>query len=143
MLAATPSLPAPARIHRRLLVGLALSTLAHLALIAGVRPMVAAYTPARPLEVQLQPAAPAPGTLFTTSAASEVSANTSGGSIADQAEAGPAVTAAVETRSPGTGPVPVTGPDLIFKPEQYYTSREVDVRAEPLNDVQLVYPQLA
>ena len=31
----------------------------------------------------------------------------------------------------------------MFKPEQYYTSREVDVRAEPLNDVQLVYPQLA
>ena len=39
--------------------------------------------------------------------------------------------------------MPVTGPDLMFKPEQYYTSREVDVRAEPLNDVQLVYPQLA
>jgi protein TonB len=143
MLAATLSLPMLAQTHRRLLVGLALSALAHLALIAGVRPMVAAYTPARPLEVHLQSAAPAPGALFTTSAASEVSANTSGGSIADQAEAGPAVTAAVETRSPGTGPVPVTGPDVMFKPEQYYTSREVDVRAEPLNDVQLVYPQLA
>jgi TonB family protein len=143
MLAATLPLPVFARTNRRLLVGLALSALAHLALIAAVRPMVAAYVPARPLEVQIQSATQTPDTLFATSAASDVSASASGGSdVSDRAEPGQGVIAAEPAPHP-TGPVAVTGPDLMFKPDQYYTSREVDVRAEPLNEVPLVYPQLA
>jgi TonB family protein len=144
MLAADASLPIPLpRGDRRLLVGLALSALAHLVLIAGVRPMVAAYAPARPLEVRIQSAAQSPDTLFATAGESDVSASASGGSIvSDRAEPGPGMIAAEPAPRP-MGPVAVTGPDIMFKPDQYYTSREVDVRAEPLNEVPLVYPQLA
>jgi TonB family protein len=143
MLAATLPLPVFARTDRRLLVGLLLSALAHLALIAGVRPMVAAYAPARPLEVRIQSTAQTPDTLFATSGESDLSASASGGSIvSDRSEPGPGMIAAEPAPRP-TGPVAVTGPDLMFKPDQYYTSREVDVRAEPLNEIPLVYPQLA
>jgi TonB family protein len=144
MLAAQASLPIPLpRGDRRLLVGLALSALAHLVLIGSVRPMVAAYAPARPLEVRIQSAAQTPDTLFATSGESDVSASASGGAIvSDRAEPGLGMIAAEPAPHP-TGPVAVTGPDLMFKPDQYYTSREVDVRAEPLNEVPLVYPQLA
>jgi protein TonB len=145
MLAADASLPIPLpRGDRRLLVGLALSALAHLVLIAGVRPMVAAYAPARPLEVRIQSTAQTPpDTLFATSGESDLSASASGGSIVSaRSEPGPGMIAAEPAPRP-TGPVAVTGPDLMFKPDQYYTSREVDVRAEPLNEIPLVYPQLA
>lgn len=143
MLAATLPLPVFARTNRRLLVGLVLSAFAHLALVAGVRPMVAAYAPARPLEVRIQSTAQTPDTLFATSGESDVSASALGGSIvSDPPEPGRGMIAADPPPRP-TGPVAVTGPDLMFKPDQYYTSREVDVRAEPLNEAPLVYPQLA
>jgi TonB family protein len=137
MLAAPMSSPAPAlQASYRLLVGLALSALAHFLLIAGVRPMVAAYAPARPIEVQIRHVAPEPDALFAIPAESGVPAPAA-------AAPAPAETRTIEPPRPGAAPVPVTGPDLKFNPDQYYTSRELDVRAEPLNDVPLVYPQLA
>jgi protein TonB len=143
MLAAYPSLAPLTRADRRLLVGVTLSALAHLALVAGMRPMVAAYAPARPLEVRISHVAPAMDALFANPAASDIAVVTGGQDVPERTETGPAATAAAEPERPGTGSVPVTGPDLAFKPDQYYTSRELDVRAEPLNDPPLVYPQLA
>ena len=145
MLVADAPLPfALSRGDRRLLVGLALSALAHLALIAGVRPMVAAYAPVPPFQVRIEQLAPQPEVLFATSAVSDVSAATSGVSeVTAPVEPGATVTAAVEPAGASANPLPVTGPDLKFKPDQYYTSREVDVRAEPLNEVPLIYPQQA
>jgi protein TonB len=143
MPAATLSLPTLPRADRRLLVGVALSALAHIALIAGVRPMVAAYAPVGPLEVRISHVSPLPEILFASSAASEIAAANTGSQMSDPPETGPAAIAPGDAARSGTGPVPVPGPDLMLRPDQYYTSREVDVRAEPLNDPPLVYPELA
>lgn len=120
----------------RLACGLALSLLAHLLLIAGVRPMTAVYAPPAPLQVEIRQPVMEPDAPLSVPASSEA-----------VADAGPA-SAAVAVAKPepirsDPGAVPDLRPDPRLPLERYYTSRELDVRAEPLNDPPLVYPQRA
>jgi protein TonB len=136
MLFPPASVPLPAF---RLAVGLVFSVLAHLLLMAGLRPMATAYAPPRPFQVEIRPVEPDPAPaapVTITGAADFPAAVTVAPPPADprRAEAPP---------PPNTAAAPVAGLDLRFVTDDYYTSREVDVRAEPLNEVQLVYPQLA
>ena len=124
------------RSEYRLTCGLALSLLAHLLLIAGVRPMTAIYAPPAPLQVEIRQHPTEPGAPLSVPSSSDA-----------VADAGPAAPAVADTKSEpirsDPGAVPELRPDLRFPLERYYTSREVDVRAEPLNDPPLVYPQRA
>lgn len=119
----------------RLGVGLAVSTLVHLMLVAGVRPLTAPYAPPTPLQVEIQHLAGEPYAPLASPAPSDFPVS------------GLPLPAAVETRQP---PAPVRpgavaenqdNPGLAL--DQYYTSSELDVRAEPLNEVDLIYPQRA
>jgi periplasmic protein TonB len=118
----------------RLTVGLALSLLTHMAAIMIVQPMAVDFIPARSLQVEI---------VGVSLAGESVTA------IGDVAEfrAPASMKKPVEPVKPQAAANPSTmrtaGPDLGLAPDRYYTSREVDVRAEPINDVSLVYPQLA
>lgn len=128
--------PGPAR---RLLLGLALSLMAHVLLLAALRPMKSDYEriplPA-PLQVEISPAAPEPGALLGGAIPSVIAMDA--GPLPAPAEAAPAERAARKTTV-----APVTGLDLRIPLDEYYSAREVDVRAEPLNDPPLLYPQRA
>ena len=123
----------------RLSVGLAFSVLTHLLLMAGMRPMATAYSPPRPFQVEILRSEPVPAPDAPVA-------------ITGTADPSAAVTASpppTEPRSieapppPNTAAAPVAGLDLRFVTDDYYHTREVDVRAEPLNEVQLVYPEPA
>lgn len=120
----------------RLACGLALSLLAHLLLIAGVRPMTAVYAPPAALQVEIRHIAPMPDASLAVPAPSNHSAAAGPMPVPTEAHA-------TEPAPQNTAAAPNAGLDLRVIPDPYYTSREVDVRAEPLNDVDLVYPQLA
>lgn len=120
---------------RRLAVGLVLSLLAHLLLVTGLRPMAVAYAPPRPLQVELRLIESRPDTLFAVAGEPVLPRP----AVVPR----PADTGQTAMSTPNTAPAPVAGPELKLIPDDYYTSREVDVRAEPVNDVQLVYPRLA
>lgn len=137
---ATSLMPFPfgpaSRSDHRLAWGLVLSLLAHLLLIAGVRPMTAAYAPPVPLQVELRPLAPEPGVPLSVPAPADA--------VANSGDASPVVEVAKpQPARPDPGAVPDLRPDLRLPLERYYTALEVDVRAEPLNDPPLVYPQRA
>lgn len=124
------------RSEYRLACGLALSLLAHLLLMAGVRPMTAVYAPPTPLQVEIRQSAPEPDAPLSVPAPSGV--------VADAGPASPAVEVAKpEPMRSDPGAVPDLRPDPRLPLERYYTALEVDVRAEPLNDPPLVYPQRA
>lgn len=127
------SVPRPAG---RLSVGIALSLLAHLLLVVSLRPTTTAYTPPRPFQVEILQAASKPDLPFAVTAESGPAATAT-------AMATPAESRPVEAPLPNTSAAPAAGIDLQFIAENYLTSREVDVRAEPINEVDLVYPQLA
>ncbi|MBI3044843.1 MAG: energy transducer TonB [Betaproteobacteria bacterium] len=123
---------------RRLILGLAFSLAAHAALMAGLRPMApvdALPTPRAPLRVEISRVAPEAGVLLASPAAPDRPAD---------AAAAPAATVKAEPAPPPkTAVAPATGLELRIPLDEYYTARELDVRAEPLNDVDLVYPRLA
>jgi len=120
----------------RLAYGLALSLLAHLLLIAGVRPMTAVYAPPAPLQVDIRQSATAPDAPLSIPASSNA--------VADPGPDSPAAAVAKpEPVRPVPGAVPNVRPDPRLPLERYYTSLELDVRAEPLNDPPLIYPQRA
>lgn len=124
------------RSEYRLACGLALSLLAHLLLIAGVRPMTAVYAPPAPLQVEIRQPATEPDAPLSVPASSDA--------VADSGPASPAVAVAKpEPIRSDPGAVPDLRPDPRLPVERYYTSLELDVRAEPLNDPPLVYPQRA
>lgn len=124
------------RSERRLAWGLALSLLAHLLLIAGVRPVTAVFTPQPPLQVELRQAATEPEAPLSVPAAPAAPA--------DLAPAAPAIAAAKpQPARPDPGAVAALRPDSRLPLERYFTGLEVDVRAEPLNDPPLIYPQRA
>lgn len=129
------SVPLPAF---RLSVGLAFSVLAHLLLMAGMRPVATAYAPPRPFQVEIRKIEPVPaGTFVAITGAADFPA-------AVTALPPPAEPRRAETPPPpNTAAAPAAGLDLRFVTDDYYHSREVDVRAEPLNEVQLVYPEPA
>jgi len=128
-------LPRP---QRRLAVGLGLSLLAHGLLVAGVRPMTADPILFRPLQVQLQAVArePDPALLATPAPAPD----------AVMAPAGSPPVEASEFPKPArpvAGAVAGRSTDPRLPLDRYFTSNEVDVRAEPLNDPPLIYPDHA
>lgn len=122
----------------RLAVGLGLSLLAHLLIIAGVRPMAVAYAPPRALQVEIRQIAARLDTLLGITEVAEAP-----DPVASPPLSTPPATAGTDTRQPNTAAQPVAGPDLRFSADNYLTAGELDVRAEPLNEVDLVYPQLA
>jgi TonB family protein len=133
---ALPTFASAAPPARRLALGLALSILVHVLVAIGVRPMASsppAPVPFVPLMVEIAPLAPVPEAKTRIA-----SATPSEEAVPPPESAPPSVAAA-----PRSQPAPVTGLDLQFAHDRYYTSREVDVRAEPVNEVDLVYPQPA
>ena len=121
---------------RRLACGLALSLLAHLMVLLAVRPLSVEYAPRTPLQVEIQQLAPELDAPLSVPAPPDAAANT-----------GPATPAVESARPEAIRPAPGAVPDLQPDPrlplDRYYTSFEVDVRAEPLNDPPLVYPARA
>lgn len=121
------------RSDRRLAFGLVLSLLVHLLLVAGVRPMTAAYPPVTPLQVEIRHLATEPDAPLSGPAPSDLAV--------DAAPLAPPAEAA----KPEPAPIPpgavARNPDDLGLPlDKYYTSRDVEVRAEPLNEVDLLYP---
>jgi len=119
--------------QRRLACGLALSLLAHLMLIYVVRPLTAEYAPRTPLQVEIQNLAPDPDATLSVPAPPDATA--------DSGPATPAVESArPEPVRPAQGAVPDLQPDPRLPLDRYFASSEVDVRAVPLNDPDLIYP---
>ena len=131
-----PFLPAFPQPSGRLAVGLALSMLAHLLLIASFRPATTAYVPAQPLQVAIQRVSAHVDTPFAIT-------SESGAQAAVSSTPAPVELKRFEPSVSSMSAVPNSGFDLPYTPDSYFGSREVEVRAEPLNDVTLVYPQFA
>ncbi len=125
--AVSPPPESIARSNRALAVGLAISVVAHLLAVASVRPISSpTLAPAGPLRVLIVRESDAD----EARAAPEAKEQRSPGSVSESSELRPA------------GAVPeAQGPGLPL--DRYYTSRELDVRAEPVNQPPLVYPQEA
>ncbi len=130
------SLGSVSRSEYRLACGLALSLLAHLLLVLGVRPTVAVYTPPAPLQVEIRHVAPKPEAPLSGSAPSDFVTGAS-------PPPPPAEAPKPELAPPTPGSVAGIRDDSSLLLDRYYSSLEVDVRAEPLNEVDLVYPRLA
>ena len=122
----------------RLAVGLGVSLLAHMLIIASVRPMAVAYAPPRALQVEIRQIAARLDTLLGITEEAKAP-----DPVASPPLPTPPAPAGTETRQPNTAARPVAGPDLRFTADNYLAASELDVRAEPLNEVDLVYPQLA
>ena len=122
--------------QRRLACGLALSLLAHLSLIFIMRPITAEYAPRTPLQVEIQNLAPEPDAPLSVPAPPDAAA-----------DSGPATPVVESARPEPVRPIPGAVPDLQADPrlplDRYFASTDVDVRAEPLNDPDLVYPARA
>lgn len=119
----------------RFMVGLALSILVHAGAISIVRPMAVDFVQTRPLQVEILPQAYSnePPTVVASVSDIAVAAGSAQQPIREAKAPQPANTSTAR----------VSGPDLGLAPERYYNSREVDVRAQPVNEVPLLYPQLA
>jgi TonB family protein len=118
----------------RLLVGLAVSVSVHLVVMLSVRPVTYAYVPPQPLHVDIRDVTPAADAPSATAAESDHSAPAAGApTAADTGRPDPRE----ETSNPHGGP------DFGLATDRYYASSEVDVRAEPIGETSLVYPQLA
>jgi len=132
-------LPASAQPYAcRLAFGLGLSVLVHLLVIMGVRPMAVAYAPPKPLQVEIRQIAASLDTLLGSAGAPDAFTSAVPGSLPV-----PAAMGRTEAPQPNTAAEPIAGPDLRITPDGYYAARELDVLAEPLNEVDLVYPPLA
>lgn len=118
----------------RLTIGLLASALLHLALLASVAPTAPRFTPPSPLQVEIRRAPEA-------EPAGEIA-------IAQPSELAGPPAALAPPREPLPQPAPTaTAPEALIETslllDKYYGAREVDVRAEPLNEVDLIYPQIA
>lgn len=120
---------------RRLTIGVAASAAVHTALVLGLVPTAvpAHYAEPQALMVELRPAAPAEATVAVA-----VDRPTE--------HAAPQATlpepAASRTSAPGSAPALALA-SLDLDIDRYYKASEVDVRAQPINDVQLIYPKAA
>ena len=119
----------------RLTVGLALSVLAHIAAMTAIRPMSVAFTPSRSLQVEILDIA-------LPKEARTVVAPEANFSPPTDAATPPSHTAKPQPAQ-NTPTNAAAGIETGLAPARYYTSREVGVRAAPLNDITFVYPQLA
>lgn len=117
---------ASARSNRALAAGLAVSLAVHVLVVASVRPVSATMAQAGPLRVLI----------VRESEESEPR-------DAEQAATMQASTPAAQTAAPRP-PGAVPEPQAFGLPlDRYYSAREVDARAEPMNQPVLVYPQEA
>jgi protein TonB len=135
MSAALPAAPRPdPESAGRLAIGILASALVHLALLVGFAPATPRFTQPTPLQVEIRRAPDAePSGEIAIPQPSEL--------------AGPPAELA-PPREPAPQPAPTAaGPEALIEAslplDRYYGPREVDVRAEPLNEVDLVYPQVA
>jgi len=122
----------------RLLVGFAISVSVHVAIGLAVRPVTYAYVPPQPLHVEIRDLTPASS---KADAASSVTAAQSDYSAPLSAPTKASEPSKNESRE--TAPDPHTGADLGLATDRYYLSSEVDVRAEPIGETNLIYPQIA
>ena len=127
-----PSLTPPSR---RLVVGILVSVLAHSLGIIVVHPLAVAFPPARSLSVEILGTAEIPETSIVAAGQSEFST--------EYARAQRPADETPPSAQRNISETPLEGLDVPIAPDRYYNSREVDVRAEPVNDITLVYPQFA
>ncbi|MBI4195793.1 MAG: energy transducer TonB [Betaproteobacteria bacterium] len=122
------------RVTRRLIVGLAVSLVLHIALVSGVRFTAPRYVAPLPLEVEIRrDAAPEPDAEFPLERPSELTAKPAAAEPAQPPAPPEELRAAPDARdAPARLGLPL---------DKYYTARELDVRAEPINEVHLVYPE--
>lgn len=123
------------RATRRLIVGLAVSFVLHLLLVLGFAPQATRYVPPVPLQVELRREA-APDS--TAEIASEPPAELTAKPIAVAPT--PVPPREEQLPAPAAPKAPV---DVKLPLDKYFTFREVDIRAEQLNQVDLVYPERA
>ncbi len=120
---------------RRLLVGILVSVLAHSLGIIVVRPLAVAFPPARSLSVEIVGTEEISEKSIVAAEQSEFSTEYA------RAQRPPEAPPPLVQRN--TSDTPLEGLDVPIAPDRYYSSREVDVRAEPVNDIPLIYPQFA
>jgi protein TonB len=131
-----PSSRSPESIHR-LALGLLASAIIHVAAMLAVRPAAYEFIPVRPLQVEILEAAP-------SSDATTVITGESGFPASREQPAPEVIRKENSNHSrEAWSTAPTIGVNVDLAPDRYYTSREVDIRAEPMNDVQLVFPRLA
>jgi periplasmic protein TonB len=130
-----PIHPVP-RLTRRLIVGLAISLAVHLLFVFGFTPRPARIVAPQPLQVEIRREAP-------PQPAAEIAAEQPSELLAEPAAVTPPPQA-VPPEPPPRAPAAPEAPIEINLPlEKYYNARELDVRAEPINEVDLIYPQRA
>lgn len=120
----------------RLLVGLAVSVSVHVAIMLAVRPVTYTSIPPQPLHVEIRDVTPAPAADGASVTAAQ----------SDYLAPAAAPTKAADAGKPDsreTAQDPRGGPDLGLATDRYYLSSEVDVRAEPLGETNLIYPRIA
>jgi TonB family protein len=125
--AAAMSMPeSTARSNRALAAGLAVSVVLHLLAVASVRPASSTLAPPGPFRVMIVPESDASSPRVASEAAEQPSPRPAEGAAA--------------VRPAGAVP---EARELGLPIDRYYTSRELDVRAEPVNQPPLVYPRQA
>lgn len=120
--------------NRALAAGFAVSLAAHLIVVANVRPVAAEIALPAALRVVIRDAEGGRSAPPAGDAPSEAAADAT-------RSLKPAAQPGLPRREPGAVPEARPGPGLAL--ERYYTASEVDVRAQPVNEPPLVYPQEA
>jgi len=143
MFAVTCSVPP---VTRKLIIGLAVSAAVHLLIVLGISPRNANYVPPLPLQVELRREAPPEraGLLTTQQSSARFAERDAVTPAAASAQHPVPLPAAATSGTQSALPPLANAPLQLPLPlDKYYTAREVDVRAEQINEVNLVYPQLA
>lgn len=130
--------PSPSAV-RRLLWGLIASLAFHTIIASSIAPKSTHsghYAPQSPLQVELRhDAAPQNAVEVVSNPSSELFPRPAGPETTREAlPNGAQQPASAVTEAPIQLALPL---------DRYYTAREIDIRAEPINEVDLVYPQLA
>jgi TonB family protein len=128
-----PSMPPAAR---RLFLGFGMSMVVHVAIVFSVSPAAYRHVPASPLTVEIRrdTTAEAPGQIATRSP--------------PEFPASPVIEPPLIQAIPREAPqsatsVRETSVDINVPLDKYFTTREVDIRAEQINEVNLIYPRRA
>jgi TonB family protein len=125
-------------VRRRLLLGLIVSLVIHVAMVSGIAPKrpITEHAYWQPLHVELHRERERENVAEVVyEAPSEVSA---------LPPAPEATREALHKEVPQPAPATTRAPIQFALPlDTYYTSQQVDVRAEPINEVDLIYPKLA
>jgi TonB family protein len=125
------------RTERRLFLGFSASVAIHAAIIFSVSPATYRHVTASPLTVEIlrETTANAPGEITTARSPSEFPASP----VIE-----PPLIQAIPREAPQSATsVRETSVDINVPLDKYFTTLEVDIGAEQLNEVELVYPQRA